>query len=410
MIRVLSVSTLYPNPADPHRGAFLRARLRALREFAASDVELRVIAPVPYWPRFLPGPARWRRFSAAPASGEIEGVPALFPRYVVVPRLGVASHVPSLARAMRRAAGSFEPDLVEAHFLFPDGAAAAIVAREISRPLLLVARGTDAHTFPRDPRLRGRIAAALAAATSVSAVSAGLAADLAPLLPPSKRVAVIRNGVDVRIFHPRPRAEARAALGIRGDGPIVLGVGRLTPVKRPAVIVEALALASRLQNEAPQDDRVIRGILVGSGELEPAVRSLAARLDLLGPAAAGAGPRLEIVREMPPERLALHYAAADVFVHASEREGCPNVVIEALSSGTPVAATPSAGVAEALAAVGAGSVVAESADPAALARAIARALAARFDRNAIGAAAAAAFRWESVARSTVALFRETIAR
>jgi glycosyltransferase involved in cell wall biosynthesis len=417
VINVLSISTLYPNPADPHRGAFLRARLRALREHASRDVDLRVIAPVPYYPRFLPGAARWRRFAAAPRSGEIDGVRALFPRYLAIPTLGVASHVASLARAARgaaRAFGPFAPDIVEAHFLFPDGAAAAVLAREIGRPLLLVARGTDAHTFPFDPKLRARIAATLAASTRVAAVSDGLANDLAPLMGGGKRATVIRNGVDAALFRPRPRAETRAALGIGETEVLVLAVGRLTPVKRPELIVEALgALASSsLQNQAPQDDRDIRGVLVGSGELESQVRSIAERAGLFSPLRAGArGPRFEIVREMPPERLALHYAAADVFVHASEREGCPNVVIEALACGTPVAATPSPGVREVFSVAGIeGGVLAPSNDAAGLAFAIRRSLAARFDRAAIAFAAAAAFRWEEVARKTVDLYRETFSR
>jgi len=417
MIRVLSFSTLYPNPADPRRGAFLAARIRALREHAAGDVDLRVVAPVPYYPRFLPGAARWKTWARAPRSGDVAGAPALFPRYLAIPGLGVATHVGSLALAARRAARAFasagtgfEPDLVEAHFLFPDGAAAVALARSTGRPVLLVARGTDAHTFPRDPKLRPRVAAAVAGATGLAAVSDALARDVAALAPGGARVAVIRNGVDAAVFRPVPRSEARAALGLPEGATLVLAVGRLTAVKRPALVAEALAaLASAtqksLQNGAPQDDTDVRGIVVGSGELEGEVRALAARL----------GARLEIrPGDLPPERLALHYAAADVLVHASEREGCPNVVIEALACGVPVAATPSEGVREALDAASratpafAGGFVAEADGAAPLAAAIRRALAARPDRAATARAAASAFRWEEVARRTVELYRETL--
>ncbi len=402
MIRVVSFSTLYPNAADPHRGAFLRARLKALREHARGDVDVRVIAPVPYYPAFLPGKPEWRAFARAPRASAIEGFEALHPRYVALPKAGVATHVSSLARAgrlaFRRIERDFAPDLVEAHYLFPDGAAAALVARAAGRPLLVVARGTDAHTFPRDPALRRKIAEVLANADRVAAVSGGLARELEPLLPPGTRAAVIRNGVDTRLFHPRPVGETRAALGLPARAIVAIAVGRLVPVKRPLVVVETVA---RLQSSAAAADKSLRAMLVGSGELARRVSRAAESLGMTS-------STLKVVPEMSSDRLALHLAAADVCLHASEREGCPNVVVEALASGTPVAASPSAGAIEVFEAAGQGGVLAETGDAAGLAAAAERALGAPSDREAIAAAAARAFRWEDVARRTVALYREAV--
>src|SRR5262249_1791851 len=154
--------------------------------------DMRVVAPVPWWPRALPGPARWRKFAAVPSAESIEGVATIHPRALVVPRVGMASHARLQAagarRSVRRLAAEFRCDLVEAPYPYPDGAAAAALAREIGAPLLLFARGTDAHTFPRLPRIRPLIASALRSARRVAAVSEGLAREVEALMPAGARV------------------------------------------------------------------------------------------------------------------------------------------------------------------------------------------------------------------------------
>ena len=67
------------------------------------------------------------------------------------------------------------------------------------------------------------------------------------------------------------------------------------------------------------------------GDNERALRGLARRL--------GLADRVLLVGRQPYERIPLYFAAADVSVLPSYREGCPNVVLEALASGRPVVAT-----------------------------------------------------------------------
>ncbi|MEV0408803.1 glycosyltransferase [Actinoallomurus sp. NPDC050550] len=123
------------------------------------------------------------------------------------------------------------------------------------------------------------------------------------------------------------RAAARMALGIRGDGPVVAYVGRLTRIKRPDRLVGVARQVRRLQPEA-------RFIVCGGGdampEVEAAAKTSRGRFTLLGWRA-----DVETV-----------YAAADLVILTSDNEGMPVSLIEAGLAGLPCVATHVGSVAE----------------------------------------------------------------
>ena len=115
----------------------------------------------------------------------------------------------------------------------------------------------------------------------------------------------------------------------------LLSVGRLEPEKNPLLLVDALA---RLERERPGRYRLT---WFGQGQLRDAVLAyanasgVAHALDLRGFVSFG------------PDLLAF-YRSAHLFVHVSLTEGVPQVLIEALASGTPIVATDVGGVAATL--------------------------------------------------------------
>ncbi|MGC6489031.1 MAG: glycosyltransferase, partial [Planctomycetota bacterium] len=133
-------------------------------------------------------------------------------------------------------------------------------------------------------------------------------------------VDTVRNGVDLERFAPGDAAAARAALGLPTGVRIALGVGRLVPGKGFDVAARAVA-----------SDPGLHLVLVGDGGERARI-------------AAAAPGRVTFLGAQPPERVALAYQAADVFVLPSEREGWPNVVTEALASGLPVVASRVGGI------------------------------------------------------------------
>ncbi len=135
-------------------------------------------------------------------------------------------------------------------------------------------------------------------------------------------VHLIPNGVDLDVFTPRPRDEARRALGLDPDRPTVLFAtpDLDDPRKGGAVpaVLDILAGGDRRSQ-----------LVAGDG----------------GPAAPRAGAPLG---RLDDERLALAYAAADVFVLPTLAENLPNTALESIACGTPVAAFAVGGVVDAV--------------------------------------------------------------
>jgi glycosyltransferase involved in cell wall biosynthesis len=364
-IRLLVFSTVFPNGAQPHHGIFVRERMRGL----PPDVEVRVVAPAPWFP-FVSGLRPGFRPSV-PKEEIQDGVRVLHPKFISIPGLAKSldglllflGSLPALLRLRRE----FRFDAIDAHFVYPDGLAAVLLGKVFRVPVLITLRGMLPLLVPyhlRRPQLRY----ALRNAARIVAVSGSLKEDAARLGIDPGRVRVIENGIDPGLFRPLDRKEARRSLGLPVDGPLLVSVGTLSPRKGFHLVMEAM---TRLGSD-------LRFAIVGGdgaeGAMESELRSLAVRFGLED-RVIFAGPRSRA-------ELASWYSAADLFVLASGHEGCPNVVLEALACGTPVVATPVGNVAELVTEeVG---IVAERKAPD-LAAAIGQALSRDWDRAAIRA-------------------------
>lgn len=327
MSGIVTFSGLFPSSAMPTHGLFVHDRMR--RVAAASGLPWQVVAPVPdvVWPLRT---AAWRRWRQTPMHETWQGVDVAHPRWRHWPGCvrRQAAAVADGARSAVAALAARGPIVLDAHYLWPDGVAAALLAREFGVPFTLTARGTDVNVLARQPALRAAIAAASAQALGCFAVSADLAARFADAAGlPRDRVEEVRNGVDLERFRPGDAAAARAELGLPASGFLVLGVGRLVANK-------GFATAARAMSALPPGARLV---LVGDGPERAAI--------------AAASPGAIFLGSQPPARVATAYRACDALALPSEREGWPNVVTEALASGLPVVATPVGGVPEILGAV-----------------------------------------------------------
>lgn len=387
--RTLVVSGLYPSVARPSFGVFVENRLRRL--VASGMVEPRVLAPLPWCP---PGASRrpaWRPLAETPAFESRHGIPVDYPRYVHLPRLGVPLQPWAVYRALapklaRLLAEGGRVDLLDAHYIYPDGVAAALLARRFDLPLVITARGSDLNLIARDPLPRRWIRWAIGRAQGLVAVCAALARVFEELGADPARIRVLRNGVDLELFRPLDRRQLREAMGL--DGPVLLSVGQLVERKGVHLVIDALA-------ELPACTLLV----VGDGPERTALGRRAERL--------GVDSRVRFLGEIPHERLPPIYNLADVLVLASSREGWANVLLEAMACGTPVVATAVWGTPEVVAAPEAGRLVAERSAPA-LAAAI-RALLARPPSRAATRAYAERFGWEATTTGQIDLFASVLA-
>ncbi|MBI1853644.1 MAG: glycosyltransferase [Planctomycetes bacterium] len=390
MMKVLAVTSLLPNAAEPGKGTFVVARIEAAAR--AADAEVRAVSPIPWFPR-VPGPERWRRFAEVPDEGWAGSIPVRYVRSVVTPKIGTSLYAVWLASALERALSRerkrFAFDVIDAHYLYPDGAAAAMVARSLGVPLVLSARGSDLHSLRRHALLRPWLRFAIRRARRFIVVSRSLLGDVEALGLDPSRAHVIPNGVDFSCFQPIDRAAARSQLGVPAEGKMLLAVGRLHPVKNFPLLFDAL---SRL-------DKDVSLYVVGAGGEEAMLRALAARAETPG--------RIHFVGERTQRELAKWYSAADVFCLSSIREGCPNALLEALACGTPAVSTDVGDVREVITSDGIGTVVREPGSDA-FADALRAALARAFDRSEV-AAAVRGRSWDEVGRAVASEWRSAIA-
>ncbi|GJM20158.1 MAG: glycosyl transferase family 1 [Planctomycetota bacterium] len=330
-MKLLVFTSLYPNSAQPQHGVFVQTRLR--QYLARHPGSASVVAPVPAAPPV--GPARWTRFRQIPAREELAGLPVSHPRFFAPPGFGDRFRAGFMARGCRKAlveqALAFQPDLLDVHYAFPDGVAAATLAEDLSDalgrrlPMVLTCRGTDLNLVPQIPRLAGQVRRALQRADHVVTVAEALRSVALELGLAPERVTTFRNGVDIEHFTPGARSAARDRLGLPTEARCFLAVGHLIPRKGVLELLEAFA---RVHHGCVEP---VQLIYVGDGELAAALVERAREL--------GVDHMLRMVGAVPHAELADWYRAADCFVLASLREGWPNVVLEALACGTPVVAT-----------------------------------------------------------------------
>jgi teichuronic acid biosynthesis glycosyltransferase TuaC len=386
-LRILTFSTLYPSAARPTHGIFVETRLRKLVESGA--VSARVVAPCPWFPSTSPRFGTYSAFARTPQRETRQGIDIEHPRYPLLPRIGMSSAPLAMAAASlpllrRQIRDGKDFDLIDAHYFYPDGVAAVLLGRALNRPVVVTARGTDLNLIPAYAVPRRWIRWAARHAAGLVTVSAGLKQRLVALGTPSERVRVLRNGVDpVRFRPPADRETVRRTLGF--TRPTLLAVGNLIPAKRHALIVEALA-------HLPGTDLAI----AGDGPERPTIEALARRLGLAN--------RVRLLGRLPQEDLPGLYGAADSLVHPSLREGWPNVLLESMACGTPVAATNFDSVGEIIGAPEAGRIVAD-ATAAGLAASIGELLAAPPTREATRRYAEG-FDWQVTTNGQIELFRD----
>lgn len=325
-MNILTLTNLFPNAVQPRKGIFVRERLDKMLE--AGGLASTVVAPVPWFPSTHPRFGRYAEFAAVPREERTDRYRIFHPRYAMIPKVGSVlsprTYFRAVLRLLRRNP-SIRFDLIDSHFLFPDGAAAVMLGRALGCPVSVTARGSDVNIMPTERLTRRWISWTLANADVCIAVSRALGHGMLALGADPDRLRVLPNGVDADRF--AIRAVDRKALGIPDDAAVVLSVGNLVPLKGHDIVIRALTRLTGAQL-----------VIVGSGPEKARLKALAKALHLQD--------RVTFVADVSQAVLIDYYNAADVLVLASSAEGLPNVVLESLACGTPVVASDVGGIPE----------------------------------------------------------------
>ena len=320
MARIAVVTPYFPTSTNPSGGRSAYETLKELRRYA----DVQVIVPTATYPRWEILKPRSYLYTRPSLDYSPSLVKAKYLEYPAIPIVTRPINGFVCASRIRRQIEEYRPDLILNYWLYPQGFAAVMVARRLKIPSVVCAIGSDIRRIP-DPLTRWFTLRTLHRASAVLTVSRELRDRVIGLgVPPGKAHAVL-NGCDFSIFHPMDRSAVRAALGLQPDTKLILYVGTLKPSKGLRELKQAF-----LQLRA-QDNRVCLAIL-GAGPLRPELE--------------GAGIRFLGVCDA--DTVARWMNAADVLTLPSYSEGCPNVVVEALSCGRPVVATNVGGIPEVL--------------------------------------------------------------
>ncbi|MGK2910509.1 MAG: glycosyltransferase [Sphingobium sp.] len=328
-IRVLMLSTLFPDISRPNFGVFVERQARELA--IRPEAYVTVVAPIgiPPWP--LSNADQYLPLTRLPQKERWRDLTVYRPRFPILPKIGGRFNVATMTRAIlpliRRLHGERPFDVIDASFFYPDGPVAARLAKALGIPFSIKARGADIHYWGHAPATRKAVLNAGREASGLLAVSGAMRRSMIALGMDGDKIAVHYTGVDLDRFAPLDRAEAKAELGL--SGPVVLSVGALIPRKGQSLLINALT--------ALPD---VTLILVGEGPERASLQAQAERL--------GVADRIGILGAVPHDRLPKFLAAADVMALPSESEGLANAWVEALACGTPIVITDVGGARELL--------------------------------------------------------------
>ena len=318
-MKVLTITSLFPNKVEPNRGIFNLYRIMAMKKYM--DVE--VIAPIAWFPFFTTNRPR-----GVPPKEKVGGVTVYHPRFISIPKFFKILDGWFFSKCLRKYKKNIgKAEIIDAHFACPDGYGAWRATQKSRAKFCITLHGltclfentTGYGEFNR--RIKTRIIEMLENSDLILAVSERVR-DITSLYI-KKNLEVSTNGIDTKKFMPMLQERARRALHLPMDRMIILSIGR------PFRLKGFFELASSAKD--------LNALIYLIGEDRKGMKELKTFI---------VKNRIENVRmvgEKAHEELYKWYSAADVFALVSHSEGWPCCVMEALACGTPCVVTKESG-------------------------------------------------------------------
>ena len=312
----------------PNHGLFVERRTQNLA--SAHNVSIEVVAPVPWFPGTSELFGTYARFARAPREDVRQGIQVHYPRYLTIPKVGMtmAPYLMALgaySTIRKRQQSGFDFDIIDAHYFYPDGVAASILAKTFAKPFLITARGSDINLIAQYKIPRAMIRKAAMNASHVITVSESLKRSIEDLGIAPGHITHLRNGVDLDMFQAADRPAAIEQCASTSN--VLLSVGNLVELKGHHLVIDAMTKLPGCHL-----------FIIGDGPMRSALMNQVTQQDLT--------KRVHLVGPVDQSDLAAWYSSADALILASSREGMPNVVLESLACGTPVVATAVGGIPE----------------------------------------------------------------
>jgi len=311
-MKLLIITNLFPNAAEPNRSPFNFQQIRELAKLC----DVKVVAPIPHF--------QYSR-EQVPEYEEIAGIAVYHPRYLVIPKIMRCLYgfffYDGIRNTVEEIYEDFEFDKILATWAYPDAFGAALIARQMDKPLYIKVHGTDINVFIQYFLRRTMITWACRQAQKIMAVSSSLKERIAGLGIPADKIELIPNGVDCDKFKILDKDECRTKLGLSHKSKHVTYIGNLKPIKGVRYLIQAFLDV--------MPDVCLN--IVGDGKELNNLEKMAVDLQL--------AERVRFFGRQPHEAIPLWINASDCLCLPSLNEGCPNVVLESLACGRPVVAS-----------------------------------------------------------------------
>lgn len=324
-MKVLVITSVFPNRKQPTLGVFVRERMFHVAKLC----KIKVIAPVPCFPlaRLIKKDYR----PIVPRKEIQNGIEVFHPRFFNIPRffkfLDSFLFVLSIFRTVVKVKKNLDFDVIDAHFVYPDGIAAVLIGKILRKSVVITLRGPR-NTSPSSLLRKMQIGYALNNAQKVFAVSDSLKELALQYGIPATKVKVIPNGVDITKFKQKDKAEMRKKLNLPLHKRIIISVGGIVERKGFHRVINVLPQIIRTM---PNILYVILGGPSVEGDFSQYLKRQVNNLQLTE-YVIFAGPK-------PHKEVCDWLNAADVFCLATKAEGWANVFFEALACGKPVVTT-----------------------------------------------------------------------
>lgn len=332
-MRVIEVCQEFPNRYYPQLGTFIK---QSIDSIADENINVTVISPKPFVLPFSAFP--YHNFSKLPKIEHTKKYDLHYPRYIYAvpkkyfyPFTGISYSQFISKYAIKNI--NPKPDLIHAHFSYPDGYGMMQLAKKWKVPLIISALGTIERKVAYEGSYTSKqIIQAMNFADRILSVSEDLKLHIVNLGIKPEKVLVVPNGVDIEKFRPAKKENARNLLNLPQDKKIVLFVGALRKIKGVDYLIEAAKSFVDKDTElfmVGRDDGLKKSLEKRAQELK-----IANFIKFTGP--------------VNHEDIPLWISAADILVLPSLSEGRPNVILEALACEIPVVATDVGGIPELL--------------------------------------------------------------
>ena len=239
-MRILFISSQFPNSVQPDFGIFSFSIVKEI----AVQVDIKVIAPVPSLGMFkiINKVKKYETDLPIPDEEVIDGISVYHPKYFAVPGMGFFHHITMynvLEPLINKIHDEWKIDVVNCHWLFPDGVAVQKVCNKIGIPVMLTALGCDLNRYSRLPARKRPIKHALIASDAVSVLNKQMLESCVALGVSTDNLIIIPNGVDLSKFKIMEKEELRRTLNIPVKDKIILFVGSLVVVKNVSSLIMA---------------------------------------------------------------------------------------------------------------------------------------------------------------------------